>query len=140
MSCLQGGYCIPAGIRFCCAVSPASQCSLSIRLLRYGETNAKSALSVDVYAFDPSGSCGSGQAKPVIYPIAKARGLTLHRDVLGSAKGYPFTEASLTFSPRPFTVDATAKFRMFTAAFASLSCCFPHSGHVHERTESGMPV
>lgn len=65
MSCLQGGYCIPAGIRFCCAVSPASQCSLSIRLLRYGETNAKSALSVDVYVSDPSGSCGSGQASPV---------------------------------------------------------------------------
>lgn len=39
---------IPAGIRPCCAVPPAFQCSLSIWLLRYGETNAKSALSVDV--------------------------------------------------------------------------------------------
>lgn len=39
---------IPAGIRLCCAVPPAFQCSLSIWLLRYGETNAKSALSVDV--------------------------------------------------------------------------------------------
>lgn len=48
MSCLRSVYRIPAGIRPCCAVPPASQCRFRIWLLRYGETNAKSALSVDV--------------------------------------------------------------------------------------------
>lgn len=48
ISCLRSEYRIPAGIRLCCAVPPASQCRVSIWLFRYEKPNAKSALSVDV--------------------------------------------------------------------------------------------
>lgn len=44
MSCLRSVYRIPAGIRPCCAVPPASQCELCIEHRRHG---------------DPSGSCGA---------------------------------------------------------------------------------
>lgn len=64
MSCLRSVYRIPAGIRLCCAVPPASQCRVSIWLFRYEKPNAKSALSIDVRVW-PFGVLRSGQAKPV---------------------------------------------------------------------------